>query len=157
MVDDRHAGEPPNNYAAPKAKDAMGESHCGPNTAWCSNDGPLGEEPEKTIGALAPARGGAPPTSQKPEVQKLTPLMTVEPHGVNAVADEEWVEVDVKIDSGATETVIPESMLEGVIDVSEGRRSKEACSAWWPMAPRSRTLVRGGSSDSQRTELPTTS
>ena len=39
-------------------------------------------------------------------------MKVIELHGINAVADEEWVEVDVKIDSGATETVIPESMLE---------------------------------------------
>ena len=47
-------------------------------------------------------------------------LKVIERHGINAVADEEWVEVDVKIDSGATETVIPEAMLEGVIDIGEG-------------------------------------
>ena len=29
-------------------------------------------------------------------------------------------EVDVKIDSGATEKMIPEAMLEGVIDIGEG-------------------------------------
>ena len=49
----------------------------------------------------------------------LMGLKVIEPHGINAVADEEWVEVDVKIDSGSTETAIPKSMLESVIDVSE--------------------------------------
>ena len=33
-------------------------------------------------------------------------LKTIEPHGINAVAEDEWVEIDVKIDSGATETVV---------------------------------------------------
>ena len=56
----------------------------------------------------------------KNATRKVMGLKVIEPHGINAVADEEWVEVDVKIDSGATETVIPEAMLEGVIDIGEG-------------------------------------
>ena len=58
------------------------------------------------------------------KTEKVMWLNVIEPHGINSVADEEWVEVDVKIDSGATETVIRESMLEGVIDVSEGAAFK---------------------------------
>ena len=56
--------------------------------------------------------------------EKTMGLKVIEPHGINAVADEEWVDVDVKIDSGATEMVIPEAMLAGVIDVCEGSAFK---------------------------------
>ena len=57
-------------------------------------------------------------------MERVMGLKVTEPHGIKAVADEEWVEVDVKIDSGAAETVIPGSMREGVIDVSEGAAFK---------------------------------
>ena len=51
---------------------------------------------------------------------KIMPLMTVEPGGVTAVGNEEWVEIDVAVDSGATETVKSEETLNGLIDISEG-------------------------------------
>ena len=47
------------------------------------------------------------------------PLMT-EPSGVNAMGDEEWVGIDVAVDSGATETVMSEETLHGVIDITGG-------------------------------------
>ena len=47
-------------------------------------------------------------------------LRTVHKEGVKAIAEDEWVEIDVKIDSGATETVMPEDTLRGVIDLEEG-------------------------------------
>lgn len=40
---------------------------------------------------------------------ELSPLITREPQGVNAVGDEEWVDIDVAIDSGPTETVMAET------------------------------------------------
>ena len=48
------------------------------------------------------------------------PLKTVEPHGLNVIGDEEWVEIDVAVDSGATETVLDLDALEGVVEVIEG-------------------------------------
>ena len=53
---------------------------------------------------------------------KLSPLIAREPQGVNAVGDEAWVEIEVAIDSGATETVMSERTLAGVIDIIEGPR-----------------------------------
>ena len=55
---------------------------------------------------------------------KIMPLMTVEPSGVNALGNEEWVEIDVAVDSGATETVMSEETLNGVIDITEGPACK---------------------------------
>lgn len=40
--------------------------------------------------------------------RKIMPLMTVEPNGISTVDGEEWVEIDVAVDSGATETVMGE-------------------------------------------------
>ena len=51
-------------------------------------------------------------------------LTIVEPHGINAVSEDQWVQVEANIDSGATETVIPEETLAGVIDISEGAAFK---------------------------------
>ena len=47
-------------------------------------------------------------------------VLPKEPHGIKAVADDQWVEIDVQVDSGATETVMAESTLAGVIDITEG-------------------------------------
>ena len=44
--------------------------------------------------------------------------------GINAVADDQWVEIDVVVDRGATETVMAESTLSGVIDITEGAACK---------------------------------
>ena len=52
------------------------------------------------------------------------PLKTIEPHGINAVGEDEWVEIDVAVDSGATETVMSEETLAGVIDITEGSACK---------------------------------
>ena len=41
-------------------------------------------------------------------------LVTVEPSGINVIGDEEWVEIDVAVDSGATETMMGEETLAGV-------------------------------------------
>lgn len=47
-------------------------------------------------------------------------IKTVEPHADSAVGNEEWVEIDVAIDSGATETVMSPESLEGVVGITEG-------------------------------------
>ena len=53
------------------------------------------------------------------------PPRTVEPGGVNVVAEGDWVEIDVAVDSGATETVMGEDTLVGVVDITEGAAFKE--------------------------------
>ena len=68
--------------------------------------------------------GGCQTTKMPAATESLNPLITVEPEGVNSVDDEEWVKVEVAVDSGATETVMPEATLLGVIDIVEGNASK---------------------------------
>jgi len=59
--------------------------------------------------------------AQNPEIrQVLMPLKTIEPQGLNPIVDSEWVEIDVAVDSGATETVMSAETLGGVIDITEG-------------------------------------
>ena len=56
---------------------------------------------------------------------KLNPLTIVPLAGsVCSVSEEEFVQVDMMVDSGATETVMTEKCLEGVIDISEGAAFK---------------------------------
>ena len=50
----------------------------------------------------------------------LAGLTTVEPLGINAVPEDEWVEVEATVDSGASETVMGEKTLNGVIGITEG-------------------------------------
>ena len=40
------------------------------------------------------------------------------------MADDEWVEIEVAVDSGATETVMGEETLNGIIDISESSACK---------------------------------
>ena len=54
----------------------------------------------------------------------MRPLLTIEPNGINAVAEDEWVEIDVAVDSGATETVMAEDTLSGIIDITESLACK---------------------------------
>lgn len=55
----------------------------------------------------------------------LNPL-TIAPiaGSVCSVSDEEFVQIDMMVDSGATETVMAERCLDGVIDISEGAAFK---------------------------------
>ena len=55
--------------------------------------------------------------------EKLSTLMEVAPEGVNSVETSEWEEIDMAIDSGATETVVGENMLTS-IDTVEGEASR---------------------------------
>ena len=59
-----------------------------------------------------------------PDQGKAMGIVTKEPHGIKAVGDDQWVEIDVQVDSGATETVMAESTLAGVIDITEGSACK---------------------------------
>ena len=54
-------------------------------------------------------------------VDSINTLTAKEPSGVNAVSSDEWVEIEVGIDSGATETVMSEKTLSGVIDIKRNR------------------------------------
>ena len=53
------------------------------------------------------------------EQQQLGTLVEVTREGVRSVEEQEWEEVDLAVDSGATETVINEDMLQSV-DIQEG-------------------------------------
>ena len=57
-------------------------------------------------------------------LESLMPLMTVEPNCINGIDNEEWVAIDVAVDSEATETVMGEETLAGVINIAEGPASK---------------------------------
>lgn len=41
-------------------------------------------------------------------------------HGLNSIADVEWAEIDVVVDSGATEAVMAADTFEGVVDITKG-------------------------------------
>ena len=57
-------------------------------------------------------------------VENIAPLRTIEPCGIDAVAEDEWVEIEVAIDSGATETMMPEETLNGIIRITESAACK---------------------------------
>ena len=89
-------------------------------------------EPEETIvqaichHALRPPSNEMPRLSEKlPErVEQIVPLRTIEPCGINAAAEDEWVEIEVAIGSGATETVTPEETLDGTFSITESATRK---------------------------------
>ena len=56
--------------------------------------------------------------------ESIRPLLTIEPNGVNAVAEDEWVENDVGVDSWATETVMAEDAPNGITDITESLACK---------------------------------
>ena len=45
---------------------------------------------------------------------QIKSLVTVMPEGVNAIGQTEWEEIDMAVDSGATETVVSEDMITNV-------------------------------------------
>ena len=49
---------------------------------------------------------------------------TIDPGGTNALGENDWVEIEVAVDSGATETVMPEETLSGIIDITESAACK---------------------------------
>ena len=52
---------------------------------------------------------------------ELNTLVTKEPTGtLCTVADDEWTEIEVAIDSGASETVMSEATRSGIVDITEG-------------------------------------
>ena len=64
------------------------------------------------------------PSQAKPSKQELQSLQAVYPQGVNSVAENgEWEEIELAVDSGATETVVGEEMLHS-IKTTEGESFK---------------------------------
>ena len=59
----------------------------------------------------------------KGRAQELRLFKTIEPEGVNIVQGKEWEEIDMAVDSGASDTVIGEDMLTSV-ELKEGLASK---------------------------------
>ena len=51
--------------------------------------------------------------------QSLGVFATIEPEGLNTVTEGEWEEIEMAVDSGATETVVGEESLKG-IEIREG-------------------------------------
>ena len=57
------------------------------------------------------------------EVKTLAPLLTIGPEELGAVTDDEWEEVELAVDSGASETVVHEGMILSA-EVREGPASR---------------------------------
>ncbi len=69
----------------------------------------------KIGGTLIQARSQAKPTQAKQRKDSLQSLKTIYPEGVNSVAESgEWEEIEIAVDSGATETVVTEDMLHSI-------------------------------------------
>ena len=62
-------------------------------------------------------------TRQKETLERLTPLVVVEPEGFNNITDDVWELIVMYVDSGATETVLTENMLS-MLDMKESLQSK---------------------------------
>ena len=53
--------------------------------------------------------------------EEVNVLVAKEPSGaICTVTEDEWVEIEVAIDSGATETVMAEETINGIVDITEG-------------------------------------
>ena len=63
------------------------------------------------------------PTKEKGDGEKLKILKTCEPEGFNSVTDDIWEQIVMYVDSGATETVLTESML-CMMELKEGVQIK---------------------------------
>ena len=58
--------------------------------------------------------GGVSQPTEKPNEFKLCPFIEMEKPGLHAVAEDEWILVEVIADSGACETVMPKNMCSGI-------------------------------------------
>ena len=54
----------------------------------------------------------------------LNPLMTIMQQGINQIGSDEWQQIEMTVDSGASETVIGEDMIESA-ELKEGRASRK--------------------------------
>ena len=53
--------------------------------------------------------------------REINVLVAKEPSGaICTIAEDEWVEIEVAVDSGATETVMGEETFTGIVDIAEG-------------------------------------
>jgi hypothetical protein len=48
------------------------------------------------------------------EVEKVKPIRTIEPEGINAIVSGPWEEIELAVDSGATESVVPDSLPSSI-------------------------------------------
>ena len=55
--------------------------------------------------------------------EKLNMLATIQPESLNVVSHDGWEELELTVDSGASETVVPEGMVNSV-EVKEGPAAK---------------------------------
>ena len=78
--------------------------------------------PKITEAALRMFGGVSQPTNNPNEL-KLCPFIEMQKEGLHAVAEEEWILVEVIADSGACETVMPKTMCSG-IRLRESKGSK---------------------------------
>ena len=48
-------------------------------------------------------------------INKVKPIITIEPEGINRIAGEgQWEEIELSVDSGATESVVPDNMPQSI-------------------------------------------
>ena len=75
----------------------------------------------RSTGTKTQTRFVAPnPCCEKESCRKLNTLTAVPLAGsVCSISEEEFVQVNIMVDSGATETVMTDTDLEGVIDITE--------------------------------------
>ena len=78
-------------------------------------------------------------------VDKLKPIKTIEPEGLNAFTDDgKWEEIELAVDSGATESVVTRSRQH------QDRQAGEGSSTRLRMGSASRTKARRNSLQSQK-------
>ena len=62
----------------------------------------------------ATAHGTTPGSVESGGVAGLGALITIMPNEINAIGEDGWEEVELMVDSGASETVVGEEMLQSV-------------------------------------------
>jgi hypothetical protein len=81
-------------------------------------------QPKDTVRSVAKRAVRTVRTQKPKKTQNLQSLQTIYPSGVNSVVqDDGWEEIELAVDSGATETVVGEEML-GSIKTTEGEAFK---------------------------------
>ena len=124
----------------------------------------LREAPHVSHGGVAqvPVIGTAvPPTGQvllkgAAVPKKLGMLGIVAPQGLNVVKEApEWEEIEIAVDSGASESVVNEEQLSGV-ETLEGEAKKMGSSTKLQMAPSFQTWARRSTSQCRTRGWPDT-
>ena len=78
---------------------------------------------------------------KKNQTGELNALMTIIPDSLNSVSSDGWEEIEMTVDSGASETVVGEEMITAV-EAKEGPASRTGVMYWWQMACGSRISER---------------